>query len=389
MHKLTDMKDSPPPGPNPLPAAVAPVPLAIAPTQVPIKANIGTAGTLAYQHPAVVAAPPVSSPSHFQMQHFQPRPVPQPIPQQAPVHLQPQPQPMPMHVPHSGMPQMQPSPHYPSQAYPPQYSVQPQMAPQPIPYQTAAHIAPSFDQLHRPVHHAPSPMTNSRQAMAPVPGIGNIPHAGAHPSHVYNVPRAPEVYTLPDNVDAAIPQDVRERFQRDEHGRVLFFTAPPINRPDSGVAEPHSGLGHSVHYLARIKKIREERDRKRKERDEAIAREQEANKRRSPSAEEAAQRQAEAEQKSEAEMLEKVLLGFAAEIDHGTKVLQEQIGGFDSWRAMMREAQEETKGLKDEEMRRQNLQWFYDDLLRRGEITEQQKQEYEDTFIHRKHLQQK
>ena len=110
--------------------------------------------------------------------------------------------------------------------------------------------------------------------MAHNPTHGNAPMASANPGApaVYNPPRAPEVYTLADNVDAAIPKEVRDEFQRDDQGRILFFTAPPLNRPNKGVTEEFAGLGHSVNYMAGdIQKLREERRAKRRERDEKAA----------------------------------------------------------------------------------------------------------------------
>lgn len=363
---------------------VAPVPLAMAPSQIPIKANIGIAGTPNYHHPAAVAPAPAQSPAHFQMQHFVPRQAPAPSPHQGQLHLQPQPQQMPMHVPHPGMPQMQPSPHYAPHAYPQQYGAQPQ-APPLLHYQTPTHLAPTFDQHHRPVHPAPPNMTPSRPPMAPTPSIATLPHANAHAGHVYNVPRAPEVYTLAENVDAAIPKEVREQFQRDENGRVLFFTAPPLERPSNRVAEQYAGLGHSVKHLASIKELREERARKRKERDEALAREHEANKKQALSTEaDAQQRQAEAQQKTQAETLEALLRGWAADMDRGTKQIYEDLGP--GWKEMMAQSRAENKGKTDEEIRVKNLQWLYDDSFKRGEITAEGKKQLEDCFIHRKHL---
>ncbi|KAL2132869.1 hypothetical protein VTI74DRAFT_3215 [Chaetomium olivicolor] len=380
--------DSPPPQPNPLPAAVAPVPLAIAPSQVPIKANM--AGTPTFHHHAPVAPAPVPAP-HFQLQHFQPRPVPQPPPNQAPVHLQPQPSPMGMHMPpHSGMPQMQPSPHYPPQAYPPQYGVQPQMAPQPMQYQAPAHIAPAFDQHHRPVHPAPPAMTPSRPPMAPIPQPNMAAPVLPPNAHTYNIPRAPEVYTLADNIDAAIPPEVREQFQRDENGRVLFFTAPPLNRSPSstdkkaGVAEQYAHLGHSVRHLASIKQLREERARKRKERDEALSREREANKKLALDSQANAARNAEEIKRTQAEMLEKVLLRWAEELNWGTKLLDEEIGGLENWRAMMEQGREEGKGKTDEEKRRESMRWLFEERVKRGELSEEGRSEMERVFVERK-----
>jgi chromatin structure-remodeling complex subunit RSC1/2 len=243
-------------------------------------------------------------------------------------------------------------------------------------YQTPAHLAPTFDQHHRPVHPAPQAMTPSRP-MAPAPSMAPLPHANT--GHVYNVPRAPEVYTLADPVDAAIPGEVREQFQRDEQGRVLFFTAPPLNRPNNGVAEQYAGLGHSVRHLASIKQLREERARKRKERDDALALEQQASKKLALLKERQTTLAAQAEEKSQYELLEKVLRGWAAEIDRGTKVLDEQIGGIDNWNRMMEEGREQAKGMTDREKRDFSLKWYADWMVERGG-SEEEKKSFLETF---------
>ncbi|KAL2151607.1 hypothetical protein VTH82DRAFT_6705 [Thermothelomyces myriococcoides] len=349
--------ESPPPEPIPPPAAVAPVPPAVAPSQAPIKTNAGMVGTPNYHHPVATAPPPTGPPpAHFQMQHFQPRPVPQPAPHQAPpVHLQQQPQMPGMHVPqHPGMTQMQPSAHYPPQAYPPQYGVQPQMAPQQMQYQTPAHIAPAFDQHHRPVHPAPQAMTPSRQPpAAPAPSMTPHPHANA--GHVYNVPRAPEVYTLADPVDAAIPADVQQ----------------------------HAGLGHSVRHLASISELRAERARKRKERDEALAREREASKKLTALHERQATQRHQEERKSQVEALEKFLVAWAAEIDRGTKTINEALGDVENWNRIGRETKEAQKNLTMEERRINNLQWYVNWAKENGGLTESLEKQFDD-LIHRR-----
>ena len=58
-----------------------------------------------------------------------------------------------------------------------------------------------------------------------------------------------EVYVLNDHANASIPQDIRDQFQRDERGRVLFFTAPPLN-VDPPLSKEGRTLGHSARYLA-------------------------------------------------------------------------------------------------------------------------------------------
>lgn len=65
----------------------------------------------------------------------------------------------------------------------------------------------------------------------------------------YKAPQPVEVYILNDHANASIPPEIREQFQRDEQGRVLFFTAPPLNAP-SAVKKEDKSLGHSARYLA-------------------------------------------------------------------------------------------------------------------------------------------
>ena len=95
---------------------------------------------------------------------------------------------------------------------------------------------------------------------------GRYPHSQAsqRPGVVsgagINPPRLVEVYHLSDSANASIPEDIREQFQRDEHGHVLFFTAPPLDvLPPT---QPGSAIGHTARYLAekiRRKKALEEK----------------------------------------------------------------------------------------------------------------------------------
>jgi chromatin structure-remodeling complex subunit RSC1/2 len=69
------------------------------------------------------------------------------------------------------------------------------------------------------------------------------------PPSGYKVPQAVEVFVLNDHANLSIPQEVREQFQCDGKGRVLFFTAPPLNI-DQPLAKEGRALGHSARYLA-------------------------------------------------------------------------------------------------------------------------------------------
>jgi chromatin structure-remodeling complex subunit RSC1/2 len=88
---------------------------------------------------------------------------------------------------------------------------------------------------------------------------------------MYNPPRPPEVYTLPDNVNDVLAPELRKHFQHDDSGRVLFFTTPPLDRSHNGISPASAGLGHSARYLAGRSEWLAERDLKRKARDERAA----------------------------------------------------------------------------------------------------------------------
>ncbi|KAF9731518.1 hypothetical protein PMIN06_009934 [Paraphaeosphaeria minitans] len=101
----------------------------------------------------------------------------------------------------------------------------------------------------------------------------------------YRAPQPVEVYVLPDHANLSIPADVREQFQRDEQGRVLFFTVPPAN--DSGfVKEEGQALGHSARYLAMRAKRDAQRAAKRKADEAGAAEREEAAKKRRKEVEE-------------------------------------------------------------------------------------------------------
>jgi chromatin structure-remodeling complex subunit RSC1/2 len=95
--------------------------------------------------------------------------------------------------------------------------------------------------------------------------------------------------------DAAIPSDVKQWFQTDDQGKVVWFTAPPGN-----LVEPKRGLEHSAKYLAwrvkqdeQVARLRREREleeaekrERERERDEARRKSGEARKEAGPDIEE-------------------------------------------------------------------------------------------------------
>ncbi|ATY64823.1 RSC complex subunit (RSC1) [Cordyceps militaris] len=89
-----------------------------------------------------------------------------------------------------------------------------------------------------------------------------------HINNAYNPPRPPEVYTLPDSTNEALPTQIRTQLQHDNAGRVLFFTAPPSDRSPHQLPPENSGLGHSLRYFAGREEWQMQRDTKRKARDQ-------------------------------------------------------------------------------------------------------------------------
>lgn len=67
---------------------------------------------------------------------------------------------------------------------------------------------------------------------------------------------------MSDTANAAIPPDVRSQFHRDEYGRVIFYTSPPLD--STGMPESKQGLRHSLRYLADKARSKESDDKKRK-----------------------------------------------------------------------------------------------------------------------------
>jgi len=112
---------------------------------------------------------------------------------------------------------------------------------------------------------AATPVRNNSMSQSPAPMMH---HHQPQPQPGYNAPRTVEVYHLADDIDAKIPDEVRSHLQRDEAGRVIFFTQPPLVRPHAGLSAESASLGHSARYLADRAREIEDRRAKRKARDE-------------------------------------------------------------------------------------------------------------------------
>jgi chromatin structure-remodeling complex subunit RSC1/2 len=349
-----DNQESPPPDLNPPPTPAAATHMGMDLSRRP--SDISMTGTPTYHHATPVPASS-QSPAHYAQ--FAPRPGLPPTPQ---AHLQH----LPPHVAH---PQAQIQvPAYQPHAYQQPYAPPP-MA-QAHHYQTPAQMPPVYD--HRASHPGPA-MTPARTAV-PTPSSVAMPHAG-HAGNQYNMPRVPEVYTLPLQVESAIPEDVREQFHRDDQGRLLFFSAPPLDRPHPGIAEQYAGLGHSVSHLANVKKFYQARVQKRKERDEQLAAKQAAKK---PAlAEEEATAKGLVDE-AQQDLMQKTLLDFCNHMARGNAAIEASVAG---WREVKRQALEEAAGKTSDEIRADNLRWFAEDCEKRGTMTADRKAKFLATFV--------
>jgi len=159
---------------------------------------------------------------------------------------------------------------------------------------------------------------------APVPAP-----AAQVPAPAGTTTRPREVFTLADEQNAAVPEDIRDLYRKDEQGRVLFWTAPPVIRENGALTAKSAALGHSVRYLSDLDEWKKEREAKRKARDEKRA--EEAKKRKAE--EEAAA--AEAKEKA-LDQAADVLAGYFKAHEETTKKLREE-QGLDKWDEVMRE----------------------------------------------------
>ncbi len=128
---------------------------------------------------------------------------------------------------------------------------------------------------HVPFTPQPAAPMQSFQTPRPTPGYPQ-PYIQQPPAG-YKAPQPVEVYVLNDHANASIPQDIRDQFQRDERGRVLFFTAPPLN-VDPPLSKEGRALGHSARYLAAKAKKEAMRAAKRKGEEADIAEREHATK---------------------------------------------------------------------------------------------------------------
>ncbi|KAH8726652.1 hypothetical protein GQ44DRAFT_650434 [Phaeosphaeriaceae sp. PMI808] len=232
-----DPKDSPPPEPTPPPPPTPPPAPALPPPSLPTASSHGFDSTRNY---SIAQAPAIT-------------PMPAPTPQQHHVSAAY----TPTHPTHYHAHSQSPAPH----AH--------QQAPQAPPYQP---ITP-----HVPFTPQPTAPMQSYQTPRAAPGYQQ-PYVQQPPAGGYKVPQSVEVFVLNDHANLSIPQEIREQFQRDEKGRILFFTAPPLNVTPP-LTKDGRALGHSARFLAAKAKRETMRAAKRKADEAGAADREEASKR--------------------------------------------------------------------------------------------------------------
>ncbi|ORY09744.1 chromatin structure-remodeling complex protein rsc1 [Clohesyomyces aquaticus] len=245
VHKRPrDPKESPPPEPTPSPPPQPPPAPAMPTPPLPLPPTNGY-GSESHRNYPIAQAPaatplPAATPQPHQLPNAYTPTHPRQYNTQSPVPL----------------PHMQPSQPSGYQAITPHLPFSTPQAPAAMPQYATPRPAPSYQQ---PAVHQPP--------------VG------------YKAPQPVEVYILNDHANASIPPEIREQFQRDEQGRVLFFTAPPLNAPRI-VQKEGAPLGHSARYLAAKAKRDALKAQKRKAEEAGAAEREEAAKKARVEAEE-------------------------------------------------------------------------------------------------------
>ncbi|KAI4197618.1 MAG: hypothetical protein LQ346_002963 [Caloplaca aetnensis] len=116
----------------------------------------------------------------------------------------------------------------------------------PVQYNQYASHTSTYGQT--PHHGSASSSYRSTQYDNKYPPAPQPYRATAVPGTTENSVRPYEVFRLSEQANAQVPEEVRQLYQQDEQGNVLFFTAPPVD-----VLPPTkegSALGHTARYLA-------------------------------------------------------------------------------------------------------------------------------------------
>ena len=214
-----DPKDSPPPEPTPPPPPTPPPAPAMPTPSLPRQDSSSYGGAQSSNYPIAQA------------------PAPTPMPAPTPQH------------------------HHISSAYTPSHPSQYHHSQSPAPH--AAPQQPSYQPITPHVPFTPQPAAPMQSYQTPRPAPGYQQPYVQQPPAGYKAPPPVEAYILNDHANASIPADIRAQFQTDEKGRVLFFTAPPLN-VSQPLTKDGRALGHSAAYLAARARREKARAEKRK-----------------------------------------------------------------------------------------------------------------------------
>ena len=138
-----------------------------------------------------------------------------------------------------------------------------------------------YAQQFNPHQHQTQQYTPQLSHQHRAPTQASIPQPSQQ-SNAYLPPQvSPSTFTLPESTTSGIPESIAEQFLRDDEGRILWFTVPPLETPTTAAishvpvataSAAKAGPSHSLEYLAcrqellaRKRRKRQERERERRE----------------------------------------------------------------------------------------------------------------------------
>ncbi|KAI5793832.1 hypothetical protein DFH27DRAFT_602595 [Peziza echinospora] len=241
--------------------------------------------------------PPQQQQQQYQQQHVQYSP----HPQQQQQHMQYAPQPLPpQHMAPQYAPMATPVHHHHQHPLPPQPQMQMQYAPPPPPPQQMHHVPPPPPPQQQQQQHQLMRGYSQQQQQQQQPVVQHQLQQQQQPiyhqpqqqhqqqqHHSSPAPIPPSTFILPDSTTSGIPESIAQQFLRDDEGRILWFSVPPMEATTSvsgittdsvsgGIVGSGStvvgagGPSHSLEYLARRKELLERKRARREEREKLI-----------------------------------------------------------------------------------------------------------------------
>ena len=196
------------------------------------------------------------------------------------------------------------------------------MSPAPLPRQNSTAQPNGYGSAHTP--SLPPPR-------APLPDTSRYASSASYTNNQnYKAPNPVEVYHLSDGANSHIPPDIRAQFQCDEQGRVLWFTAPPLNTISVAEEAQKNTAGHSIKYLA-AKARRDKLIAEKRKRDAELADEEEAERAR------AAKSRKERDEREWGEVEEKAMGMLEASMFESCEASYKHLYG-DAWREELAKA---------------------------------------------------